>query len=970
MVHLPVLRSEVADGLRDRLARDLAAMIAGPVWFDAHHRMLYATDASLYQVEPLGVVAPADAAEAERVLKYCAQQGVPVLPRCGGTSLAGQCTNAALVMDLSQLQRRVLSVDAVARRCVVEPGITVDELNRQLAPHGLMFAADPATTAQAGIGGCIGNNAAGARSIKYGRTSENVAAVKVALTGGRTVWLGPGAGRKDATALELARPVAEIVRAHAGLIRERFPKTVRRNAGYGLDLILKQMDAGVGEADLDLSGLICGSEGTLGVVVEAELKLWPVPGRRELEVLVFATVEEAIGEVAGLLRTGPSAVELLDDVVLGAARNNADCRGILEMLPTVGGKRPGAVLYVEYEREAGDEVRLPPARRCASAGVGAAEAAELWKLRKSAEALLNTLSSTRKPHTFVEDNAVPVENLGRFAAEFKKILARHGTTAAYYAHVSVGVLHVRPLIDLHDEKDQAAMRAISVEVADLARACGGVMSGEHGDGRVRGPLLERFFGAELMGAFAAVKKVFDPAGVLNPGMIVGAGGVETLTENLRVQKSAAARRTDGIETYFDYGSQEGLAGAVEMCNGAGFCRKTAVGTMCPSYRATLDERHSPRGRANALRAAVMPATGAAKFADAATLDTLDLCLSCKACKSECPSNVDVAKLKTEYTAQGYLQNGVPLASRVFGNVRRVNRLGAMMPELANSVLSWRWVRESMRRVLGIAAERHLPPFSKSLYRVAGRKLKGPQKVVLFADCFSTYNESPIGVAAILLLEAFGYQVELPRVGCCGRALISAGLLADARRTAERTRGQLQQFVDDPAVKTVLFLEPSCASAVKDDWLELKMSVPLEQRKKLAAKSFLVEEFLDRFWDQHPCRPQFVPAGEQAVLLHGHCHQKALWGDGTSSRFLRRIVGDKLTVLASGCCGMAGSFGYLAKHYDVSMRIGELSLFGPIRHAAGAQVLAPGTSCRHQIKDGTGRDVLHPVVLAAEMLAKS
>lgn len=996
---LPTTRDGGADDLR-ALEHELRRVIRGQVRFGDHDRALYATDASPYQVTPLGVVVPADVADIAAVLELCTARRIPVLLRGGGTSLAGQCTNRAVVMDLSAMCRRVLSVDVEGCQCEVEAGLGVDELNRQLAKlaPGQQYAPDPATVAQATVGGCVGNNAAGSRSIRYGRTSENVAGVDVLLSSGERVWLTAGAGRTNATAKRLAIAVADVVVRHADLIRARFAKTIRRNAGYGLDLILKQIDAGVAVDDLDLSGLICGSEGTLAVVVGARLKLHPIPTAVGLAIASFATLEEAMDAVNPILTTKPSAVELLDDVVLRAAIGNEVCRPYVDLLPRAkGGGTPMAVLYVEYQSnsmadiEAGFE-QLAATLPGVSVEVYRDKPAmnKAWTLRKSGEALLHGLPGNRKPQTFVEDNAVPVENLPRFVREFKQIVARHGTEAAYYAHASVGVLHVRPMIDLHDGEDLVRMRAIAVEVADLARACGGVMSGEHGDGRVRGPLLERFYGPELMAAFKEIKQIFDPAGILNPGNIVGAGPVDSITQNLRVQavvhddghhhrRNGKTTSHRAIDTYYDYADQDDFGHAVDMCNGAGFCRKTAGGTMCPSYRGTMDERHSTRGRGNALRQAIRVGLGDGEpvWNDAETMRTLDLCLSCKACKTECPSNVDVARLKAEYLAQSWRdrRGGAPLKARVFGHVRRLNQLGSIAPRLANAVSNLPPMRAIMNRVLNIAPKRSLPAFAPSLYRwfkrshreevrSAGEK----PKVVLYADCFAAYNEPNVGKAAVRVLEAFGYEVLLPQIACCGRAMISTGLVSDAITSADRALATLSNAIDDASVQAIVVCEPSCLSAITDDWLQLKLATPMDVRKRVAAKAMLVEDFVDRLWDAHPTRPT-ARAGASPVVLHGHCHQKAVGGgEETSARLLRRLTDDNVTIIPSGCCGMAGSFGYAADKYDLSMAIGELSLFPPIRSApANATVCAPGTSCRHQIHDGTGRHAIHPIELAASLL---
>jgi FAD/FMN-containing dehydrogenase/Fe-S oxidoreductase len=972
----------------EAIASDLRALVRGQVRFDGHNRLLYSTDASIYQVQPIGVVIPANADDVAATLKCCNDRRIPVLPRGGGTSLAGQCTNRAVVIDLSALCRRVLSVDVEKRCCRAEAGITIDELNRHLVANktGLFYAPDPATVAQAALGGTIGNNAAGARSIRYGRTSENVLGVDVILASGERTTLEGGAGRRDPIAMRLAAGVGELCQRSADEIRSRFPKTIRRNAGYGLDMILQQLDAGAAVADLDLSGLICGSEGTLAVVTSAKLKLHPLPLARALAIVSFADLFQAIDTVAAIVATRPTAVELIDQVVLEAAANNTGTKPLLELLPTIDRQLPRAVLYVEYTAEQSlDEIdegfaalrRVLPGTSPVAEYRDADALLRAWTLRKSGEPLLHSISAERKPQTFVEDNAIPLENLPRFVREFQRIVERHNTTAAYWAHASVGVLHVRPMIDVHEERDRAIMRSIAVEVADLARDCGGVMSGEHGDGRIRGPLLERFFGPAIMRAFRDVKRLFDANSILNPGDIVGGAPVESITSHLRVRPDSREALVPRVDTYFEYDDQHGFHGAVEMCNGAGFCRKTLSGTMCPSYRATLDERHSTRGRGNALRLAITgqvdgTVDGQPAWNDAGTMGTLDLCLSCKACKTECPSNVDIARLKAEYTAQRFRQDGrAPLQARVFGHVRTLNRLGSLAPGFANWFNRLGPVRAILSHALELAPQRSIPPFASSLFKWFEKRPAKPQSggpaVVLLADCFTTYNEPHIGRAAVEVLEALGYEVLFPDVGCCGRAMISTGLLPDAIATIDRAIAQLKPILRDPRVKAVVVSEPSCLSAIKDDWLQLKVHTSLEHRKDLAQRSWLVEDFVDRFWGDHPQCPDLRSTTQQQVILHGHCHQKALWGDQTSASALRRIAGDRLMVLPSGCCGMAGSFGYVAHRYDMSMKIGELSLFPPIRENLDAIIVAPGTSCRHQIKDGTGRHALHPIELLARAL---
>lgn len=982
--------------------RGLANAIEGEVRFGLHDRMLYSTDASLYQVEPLGVVIPAGVEDAARAMAYCLQHGVPVLPRGGGTSLAGQCTNRAVVIDVSPRCNGLVRVAEDAGSCDVEPGITVDDLNGLLQPRGVFFPPDPATSRHANVGGCIGNNAAGARSIRYGRTSENLIGVDAMLGTGQRVRLHAGAGREDPVVGELCRRVGAIVHEHRVRIRERFPRTIRRNAGYALDMMLDQLEASAGDPlGLNLAHLVCGSEGTLALTLGARLKLHPLPRCKGLATVAFDSVDRAIEAVMPILSTGPSAVELLDDTVIDLARANTEYARYVDLMPQPPDGRLRAVLYVEYFCESRGELDACFAALRRVVGDAAmltytepGPMLQAWKLRKAGEPLLHGVAGRRKPVTFVEDNAVPPERLGEFVREFRRIVEGHGTKAAFWAHASVGVLHVRPFIDLKDEDDRQRMQEIALEVARLARSVGGVMSGEHGDGRVRGPLLEEFFGAELMDAFRAVKAVFDPRNLLNPGNIVEPRPLGSIVTNLRIEPAPSedgvrwpgGRATvTGVQTYFEYADQHGLDGAVEMCNGAGVCRKKSGGTMCPSYMGTLDERHSTRGRANALRLAITgqlgPTPGVPAWDDAETMKTLDLCLSCKACKTECPSNVDIARLRAEFTAQRHRKTGVPPATALLGNARTLGRLASITPGLANAVNRSRLGRRVIDRVLGLHPKRSLPVFSEPLkgvlrrgsVRVVSRPTGRRPAVVLFGDCFSMYNEPGIGVSAVRVLSRLGYDVVLADRGCCARPKISLGMLEEAILEADRTLARLMPLVESPHVRAVVVLEPSCLSAFKDDWLKLKLRTPIQTRKKLAARSLLIEDFVERDWESHPKRFDADPSQRDPalgpVVLHGHCHQKSLWGVETSSRLLARIYGPRLRVLDSGCCGMAGAFGFGAERFDLSMKIGELSLLPAAREneARGGTLVAPGTSCRHQVLDGAGLHALHPIELVARAM---
>ncbi|MEO1008452.1 MAG: FAD-linked oxidase C-terminal domain-containing protein [Planctomycetota bacterium] len=963
-------------------ADNLRRLLRGEVRTTLHDRMLYATDASSYQVEPLAVVVPANAQDVVAAVRFAHDHGLPILPRGGGTSLAGQCTNRAIVLDVSAHLTAMRNIDTDRRRCTAEAGLTLDDLNAQLAATGLFFAPDPSTSRQANVGGCIGNNAAGARSVLYGRTSENVAAIDACLADGTPTRFEAGA--TDPAARRIASGVLDVARRHRQLIRERFPRTLRRNAGYALDLVLDDLECAErqGRDPLDavnLARLLCGSEGTLAVTLAADLILHEKPRATGLLLLGFNDLDAAIAAVGSLLETQPSAIELVDDVVIDLAMANRQHRRSAEAMPPPATGSLRGVLYVEYFAQSIDELEAKLAEgegvaRASDPAVGAqrvsdpAAVGRAWALRKAGEPLLHGVPSDRKPVSFVEDNAVPVERLGEWVRRFRAIVRKHGTYASFYAHASVGVLHVRPMLDPRDPGDERRMTDIAVEVADLAQELGGVMSGEHGDGRVRGPLLERFYGPELMRAFAEVKAIFDPAGLLNPGNIVGAPvDIGTMLERTRIRPREDEVDVAGVETYFDYQDQHGFRGAVEMCNGAGVCRKRSGGVMCPSYMATLDERHSTRGRGNALRLATTgQLTGGdeSPWSDPGTIETLNLCLSCKACKSECPSNVDIARLKAEYTAQRFRERGRPsLQALAFGNIRLLNRMGALAPGLANTLSGSPLMRWLLGALLRVDRRRSLPRFSTSLARLWKRaRLDAPAegpRIAVFGDCFTMFNEPRIGLAAARVLGAFGYRPVLIDAGCCGRPQISMGMLDAAQATLARTFAALEAA----DAEAIVVLEPSCLSAIRDDWVQLRSAVPIERRRSLASRCHTLEGFLEAGWGEHPRRPEFAESSAE-ILMHGHCHERSLWGSDAGRALLGRLGAVRTT--DATCCGMAGSFGFTTDRYELSMKIGELGALPEARAAAGP-VVAAGTSCRHQMLDGAGVHALHPAEVLADAL---
>lgn len=1003
-IHLTVLPKSSTVVQSSSIESQLKLALSGEIRFGLHDRMLYSTDASIYQVEPIGVVIPSSIEDAIAAIRVCDRLGVAMLPRGSGTALAGQSVNRAVIIDLSVNCRKILHIDPITRRARVEPGVVLDQLNEALLPHGLMFGPDVATSSHATIGGMIGNNSAGANSILFGRTVEHLISVDVVLADGSRLHLDEGASERDPVIHELTRRIADIVLPIASEIDQRIPKIRRHVDGYNLDIFLQQLRASTaGTFDrVNLAHLLCGSEGTLGATVEAELALVKRPQMRGLAIVGFEGVAEALRPLTQMIATEPSAVELVDDMVIAMAKRNTHYRQDVSVMPTPASGRLGAVMYVQYFGEGRDEIErkmdrlaaviadAPMVRHFDAAAMDAA-----WRLRKASEPLLHGIPGEKKPFTFVEDTAVDPAKLAAFVEEFRTIVARHGSTAAYYAHASVGCLHIRPLIAITNEDGLATLRAIAIEVADLVVKYGGALSGEHGDGRLRSPLLTRVLGAAIAQAIGAIKNVFDPRALFNPGNLVNNDDPTQITTHLRVRpddkRDKRFVKAEEVPTFFRYEREEGFGHAVEACNGAGLCRRmTDGGTMCPSYRVLKDERQTTRGRANALRLAVTGqlTTGGGGSAssplwnDPETKATLDLCLSCKACKSECPSNVDLAKLKAEYTAQGYWERGgVPWRVNLMGNVRSLNRMGSAMWPLSNWLVGASVVRSVIASMMGFSQQRSLPPFGRSLRGWMQRRaqqarlLHGPESlqsrptVLLMPDCFSQWSQPEVGHAAVEVLQAFGYRVVLPQAGCCGRAAISNGMLAQAAIMSCQTARALMDSMRREGAVAILGLEPSCVSAIKDDWLDLKMGVARDDLVALASKTWMIEEWIEREWDSHPTRPQFAKTTEE-IVLHAHCHQKALWGVGSSLALLKRVFGESAKALSTGCCGMAGGFGFQEANYDLSMAIGEQDLFAKLDVHPRALVCAPGTSCRHQIEDGRHRRAMHPIELIAKALADS
>ncbi|MFO0797398.1 MAG: FAD-linked oxidase C-terminal domain-containing protein [Gemmataceae bacterium] len=958
----------------ESLVRYLRRHVAGEVRFDDTSRRLYSTDASHYQVQPLGVVVPRTVDDLAVTVQIAAELGVPITARGAGTSLSGQAIGPGVVLDCSKYLNRVGEVDAAGRRVTVQPGVVLDQLNRAVAPFGLVFGPEVATASRATLGGMIGNNSAGSRSIVNGRTVDHVRSLTAVLSDGTVGTFGELSAREHERKLELRtregdayRATAAVVRDHAAEIVARTPRIQRKVSGYNL---LSQC-----EAPRSLAPLLVGSEGTLAVTAGAELNLLPRPKHRGLLVPQFATLAAALDTLAACLELGPSAVELMDRMLIELA---AKQRGLKDTMAAVRG-RPEALFMVEFSGDDAAEVahrvhqlahRLKgvPGLTAAVPALDPATRDPLWNLRSAALPLLFGTVGDRKPVTFVEDCAVAPERLPEFTARFRDILHRHGTDGCFYGHASVGCLHIRPVLNLHDPADVRAMRAIMGDVVALTLEFGGSLSGEHGDGMVRSEWNRTMFGPVVYEAFRRVKRGFDPGNVLNPGKVVDGPAMD---ENFR---HPPGRLLPELPTVFDYEAQGGFFRSVELCNGVGVCRKTQGGAMCPSYRVTRDERDTTRGRANAVRHALDCVEGERSPESKASHLTLgqrwvapvmDLCLSCKACKSECPSNVDVAKLKAEFLHAYYARRVRPLGHRLVKHVHQLSPLAARFAGVGNWLARQRWVRGVLENLAGIDRRRSLPELHREHFRAwfarrtsssAIPASSDPKRVVLLDDCFTTFQEPDIGRAAVGLLERAGFAVELAGV-CCGRAMISKGYLGDARRLAQQGVAKLDRYA--AAGVPVLGLEPSCLLTLADEWPEL---VPGVAAKRVAAAAHLAETWLAPRL-RHSGMSLVAEPGK--VLFHGHCHQKALVGTAGTAAALRLVPHQDVTVLDAGCCGMAGAFGYEREHYDVSVAVANLALLPALNADPGATVVATGTSCRHQVRDLTGRRAWHPLeVLAA------
>jgi FAD/FMN-containing dehydrogenase/Fe-S oxidoreductase len=949
--------------MNDDLYQALKTRVQGEVRFDRASRLMYSTDASIYEIEPIGVVIPGTHEDVFAAMEVARDFKVPVLPRGAGTSLAGQTVGDAVVIDMSKHLNRVLEVNTEERWAVVEPGVVQEQLNLHLRPMGYLFGPDTSTANRATIGGMMGNNSAGSHSILYGKTIDHVLEMDVILASGEGRTLREMKFEEAAVRGGLEGRIADIVRANREEIDRRFPKIMRRVSGYNLDEFVRN-------GKFNLVKLVVGSEGTLAAVRQTRVRIEPRPPATALCVVHFADLVESIRASDIILPFKPAAIELIDDMIINLGRKSLE---ISRLMGFIEGK-PAAVLLVEFYGENDAELRskldaMEAALKREKSGYAyvrafdAAQQQSIWKVRKAGLGLLLGMKGERKPIAFVEDCAVDPAQLPEFFVRFRDIIHKYDTSAGYYGHASVGCLHIRPLINTKDRREIQVMKDMTDEITDLVIEFGGGMSGEHGDGLARSHLNRKLFGPQIYKAFCDVKEAFDPENRMNPGKIVNA---PPMTENLRY---GAEYRTVPINTHYDFSREGGFATAVELCNGAGVCRKKNEGTMCPSYMVTLEDKHSTRGRANLMREILSGKLPAEDFTGKDLYETLDLCLECKGCKAECPSNVDMAKLKYEFLAHYNEANGTPLRSRMFANIHAASKVASLWPSLANRVLSSPAIRRALDSFVGIDARRKLPTFAPETFESWFEKRQKSNnghgtnghagKVVLFHDTFINFNDPDIGKAATRLLESAGYEVRIAEQRkCCGRPMISKGLAEDARENAAFNVRQLHEFVERGY--SIVGCEPSCILTFRDEYPDL---VKGQYAADVAKASFLLEEFIVK--ETHAGRWKLQLKKQEAkALIHGHCHEKALIG----SRYLKEALALAYAVeeIDSGCCGMAGSFGYEKEHYDISIAIGRRRLFPAVENNPNAIVVAPGISCRQQVEHATGRKALHP----AEALARA
>lgn len=965
----------------------LAGLLEGELYYDTAIRTLYATDASAYREMPLAVALPKSVRDIKQLIAFARAEKTSLIPRTAGTSLAGQVVGSGIVVDVSKYFTQVLELNTSERWVRVQPGVIRDELNMFLKPHGFLFGPETSTANRAMIGGMVGNNSCGSNSVVYRSTREHLLEVKALLSDGSEAVFGAmdidafhAKCEGDSLEAGIYRQIRSALSNYDNQveIRKEFPKksVERRNTGYAVDLLLETAPFTAGTEDFNFCKLIAGSEGTLAFLTEIKLNIEPLPPKEcGLLCVHFNTIDESLRANLIGLKYKPSASELIDHYILECTKDNIEQR---KNRFFVQGD-PGAILVIEFLRNTREEITGIAAQVEAdmrAAGLGyhfpllfGEDTKKIWTLRKAGLGLLSNLPGDAKAVPVIEDTAVDVHDLPDFIAEFNTILKKHNLYSVHYAHAGSGELHLRPIINLKTEEGNRLFRTIAEEIATLVKKYHGSLSGEHGDGRLRGEFIRQMIGEKNYQLLKAIKRTWDPDNIFNPHKVVDTPSMNAM---LRYEPG---QKTPAFDTIFRFYKQDVLQHA-EQCNGSGDCRKTHLsgGTMCPSFMATRNEKDTTRARANILREFLTHSDKINRFDHKEIYEVMDLCLSCKGCKSECPSNVDVAKLKAEFMQHYYDANGVPFRSRLIANFTRSAKLGALLPGLYNFAVTNKITGSLIKKVSGFAVDRSMPTmYSTTLQRwhrkhsrTATAESRAVKKVYLFCDEFTNYNDTEIGIKTILLLEKLGYTVIIPRHLESGRTWLSKGLIREAQKIINRNIALLSPLVS--AETPLIGIEPSAILTFRDEYIDLADDAQFEAAKVMSKHVYTIDEFIASEIDKGNISKAQFTTQQRNIILHGHCQQKALSSVAGTVKLLSFPENYTVETIPSGCCGMAGSFGYEKEHYELSMKIGELVLFPAVRkQSAGTLIAAPGTSCRHQVKDGTGKKALHPVEILYDAL---
>jgi FAD/FMN-containing dehydrogenase/Fe-S oxidoreductase len=970
--------------------QQLASELEGEFFYDDTMRILYATDASAYREMPLAVAMPKSKEDIKKLITYAHAEKTSLIPRAAGTSLAGQVVGSGIIVDVSKYFTEIIELNTKENWVRVQPGVIRDELNMYLKRHELFFGPETSTANRAMMGGMVGNNSCGSNSIVYRSTREHLLEVKALLSDGseaefKTVGLDEFHTKCEGNTLEanIYKSVRSLLSNYDNQveIKKEFPKksVERRNTGYALDILLESSPFTAGGEEFNFCKLIAGSEGTLAFITEIKLNVVPL-SQKEAGLLCvhFNSIDEALRANLIALKYKPGASELIDHYILECTKDNIEQ---LQNRFFVQGD-PGAILVVEYSASSREEVteickRVEADMRAEGLGyhfplLFGHDTKKIWTLRKAGLGLLSNLPGDEKAVPVIEDTAVDVYDLPAYIRDFNEILKKYNLYSVHYAHAGSGEIHLRPIINLKTVEGNKLFRTIAEEIATLVKKYNGSLSGEHGDGRLRGEFIEQMVGKKNYELFKQIKRSWDPKNIFNPNKIVDTPSMNTML------RYAPGQQTPKFKTVFRYHNQDVLQHA-EQCNGSGDCRKTELsgGTMCPSFMATRNEKDTTRARANILREFLTNSTKLNRFDHQEIKDVMDLCISCKGCKSECPSNVDMAKLKAEFLQQYYDANGVPFRSRLIANFTNSAKLGAMLPGMYNFMMTNKGMSKFVKKFSGFAEERSMPTMYKvtlrkwferhkkemtdARYKMAEEKTANHQlpTVNLFCDEFTNYNDTEIGIKAVLLLEKLGYEVIIPKHEESGRAWLSKGLLRDAKKIAQKNISLLTPLISENA--PLIGIEPSAILTFRDEYVDLADDDQLEDAKKLSSNVYMIDEFITKEIAKGNITKEQFTKEKKLIKLHGHCQQKAWGALSASVNILSLPENYSVEVIPSGCCGMAGSFGYEKEHYDISMQIGELVLFPSIRKLNKDVIIAaPGTSCRHQIKDGTGAHALHTV----------